>query len=88
MMVRNYILFSIQYCYCIILVIRIRFDEGQLHEAQESSGHVSVVVSCNIISFATSFNVTITTREYSADPTTLSQDQSIATTDGDITIIL
>ena len=67
----------------------VRFDEASLlHEAQEASGRVSVVINHNIISFATSFNVTITTREYSGDPSSLTQNHSIATTDGDITIIL
>ena len=87
-MVRNYLLFSIQYCYFILLVIRIKFDEASLfHEAQESSGRLSIVINCDTISFATSFDVTITTREYSGDPMTLSEDQSIATTDGDIIIL-
>ena len=49
---------------------------------------MSVVVNRDIISFATSFNVTITTREYSGDPSTLSQDQSIATPNIGMTIIL
>ena len=88
MMVRNYILFSIQFCYFILLVIRIRFNEEQLHEAQESSRHVSVVVSHDTISFATSFNVTITTIEFSGNPTTLTQDQSTATPNIGMTIIL
>ena len=65
------------------LVIKIRFDEERLiHEAQESSERVSVVINRDTIAFASTFNVTITTREYSGDPSTLTQDQSIATTDG------
>ena len=48
---------------------------------------MSVVINRDTISFATSFNVTITTREYSGDPSTLSQDQSIAITDGMIIFI-
>ena len=67
----------------------VRFDEASLlHEARESSGYVSVVVSRDTIGFQTSFNVTITTREHSADPSTLSQDQSIATPNIGMTIIL
>ena len=44
-----------------------RFDEEQLHEGQESSGCVSVVINRDTISFATTFNGTITTREYSGE---------------------
>ena len=73
----------------LLLVIRVRFDEATLFcEAQESSGHVSVVINRDTISFATTFNVTITTREYSGDPHTLTQDQSIATPNIGMTIIL
>ena len=42
-----------------LLVIMIRFDKEQLHEAQEYSGHVSFVINCDTISFATTFNVTL-----------------------------
>ena len=67
----------------------VKFDEASfLHEAQESSGHVSVVVNRDTILFATSFNVTITTREYSEDLSTLDQDQEIATPNVGMTIIL
>ena len=86
-MVRNYILFSIEYCYFILLVIRLRFNEGQLHEAKEPSGRVSVVINCDTILLATTFNVTITTREYSGDTSFLNQDQSIATPNIGMTII-
>ena len=70
------------------LVIRIRFDKQERHEAQESSERVSVVINRDTISFATTFNVTITTREYSGDPSTLNQDQSIATPNIGMTITL
>ena len=67
----------------------IRFEKASvLHEAQESSGRVSVVINRDTISFATTFNVTITTREYNGVPSTLSQDQSIATPNIGMTIIL
>ena len=69
--------------------MRIRFDEAsRFYEAQESSGHVSVVINRDTISFATTFNVTITTREYSGDPSGLTQDQSIASPNIGMTIIL
>ena len=67
----------------------IRFDEASLlHEAHESSGRVSVVINRDNISFATTFNVTITTREYSGDTSSLSLDHSIATPNIGMTIIL
>ena len=67
----------------------IRFDEAShLHEAQESSGRVSVVINRDTIGFQTSFNVTITTRKYSGDPLTLSLDQSTATPNIGMTIII
>ena len=72
------------------LVIRITFDRAS-YEVQESSGHVSVhsvVINHDTISFATTFNVTITTREYSGDPSTLTEDQSIAIPNIGMTIIL
>ena len=62
--------------------------EEQFIEAQESSGRVSVGVSRDTIGFQTSFNVTITAREYSGDPSTLDQDRSIATPNIGMTIIL
>ena len=75
--------------YFILLVIMIRFDEASvLHEVQEASGLVSVVIYRDTVGFQTSFNVTITTRAYSEDPHTLSQDQSIATPNIGMTIIL
>ena len=40
---------------------------------------MSVVINRDTIGFQTSFNVTITTREYSGDPSTLGEDKSIAT---------
>ena len=49
---------------------------------------MSVVVNRDTIGFQTSFNVTITTREYSEDPSALTQDQSIATPNIGMTIIL
>ena len=49
---------------------------------------MSVVINRDTISFATTFNVTITTREYSGDPSTLNTDQSIATPNIGMTIIL
>ena len=60
------------------LVISITIDR-LFYEVQESSGRVSVVINCNTTLFATTFNVTITTREYSGDPSTLTAEQSIAT---------
>ena len=69
------------------LVIRIRFDRS-FYESQESSGHVSAIINCNTILFATTFNVTITTREYSGDPSTLTQYQSLATPNIGMIIIL
>ena len=39
-------------------------------------------------SFVTSFNVTITTREYSGDPSTLTSEQLIVTPNIGMTIIL
>ena len=69
------------------LVIRITIDRLS-YEVQESSGCVSVTINCNTISFATTFNVTITTRVYTGDPSTLTQDQSIATPNIGRTIIL
>ena len=49
---------------------------------------MSVVINRDAIPFAMTFNVTISTREYSRDPTTLNQDQSIATPNIGMTIIL
>ena len=50
---------------------------------------MSVVINHNTILFATTFNVTITTREYSGDPSTLnSGDQSLAIPNIGMTIIL
>ena len=49
---------------------------------------MSVVVNRDTIAFVKTFNVTITTREYSGDPMTLSQDQSIAIPNIGMTIIL
>ena len=62
--------------------------ERVCHETPESSGRVSQVVKRDSTPFATSFNVTITTREYSGDPSYLSQDKSIATPNFGMTIIL
>ena len=70
----------------LLLVIRIRLDEEQLNEAQESSGRVPVVINRDTISFVTTFNVTITTSECSG--ATLSPDQSIATPNIGMIIIL
>ena len=67
------------------LVIRITFDRSS-YEGQESSGRVSVTINCNTISFATTFNVTITTREYSGF--IFSPDQSFATPNIGMIIIL
>ena len=69
------------------LVIRIAFDR-LFYEGQESYGSVSVTINCNTISFATTFNVTITTREYSGSPSYLTSDQSIATPNIGMIIIL
>ena len=60
------------------LVIRIANDRIS-NEAQESSERVNVVINRDTISFATTFNVTITTKVYSEDPSSLTYDQSIAT---------
>ena len=74
-------------CYFVLLVIRIRFDKKQLlHEAQESSGRVSVVINRDTIPFATTFNVTITTREY-VESFFLTADHSIAIPNVGMTII-
>ena len=60
-------------------MVTISFERSS-YEAQESSQSVSVVVSRGTISFSNAFNVTVTTREYSGDPSTLLHlDQSIAT---------
>ena len=59
-------------------MVTIRFERSS-YEAQESSQSLSVVVSRGTISFSNAFNVTVTTREYSGDPSTLTDDQSLAT---------
>ena len=49
---------------------------------------MSVVINRDTIAFATTFNVTITTREYSGDPSILTHEQSIATPNVGMTIIV